>query len=67
MLFRIIGILVTSVIIMYLIRKLVESIINLSILLRKENHFDVTKQRKGIVLNKRTKKLEADNSLILPF
>lgn len=65
--FRIIGLVVTSIIIMYLIKKLVESIANLSILLRKGNYYDVSKQKDGIVYNKKTKKLEADQSLILPF
>lgn len=64
---RIIGLVVTSIIIMYLIKKLVESIANLSILLRKRNYYDVSKQKDGIVYNKKTKKLEADQSLILPF
>lgn len=64
---RILGIVVVTFIIMFLIKKLVENIINLSILLRKENYYDTSKQRKGIVLNKKTKRLEADNSLILPF
>lgn len=52
---------------MYLIKKLVENIANLSILLRKKNYYDVSKQKHGIVYNKKTKKLEADQSLILPF
>ena len=57
----------TSIFIMYLIKKLVENIANLSILLRKKNYYDVSKQKHGIVYNKKTKKLEADQSLILPF
>lgn len=64
---RIIGLVVTSIFIMYLIKKLVENIANLSILLRKKNYYDVSKQKHGIVYNKKTKKLEADQSLILPF
>ena len=64
---RIIGLVVTSIFIMYLIKKLVENIANLSVLLRKKNYYDVSKQKHGIVYNKKTKKLEADQSLILPF
>ena len=64
---RVIGLVVTSIFIMYLIKKLVENIANLSILLRKKNYYDVSKQKHGIVYNKKTKKLEADQSLILPF
>lgn len=64
---RLLGLVVTSIIIVYLFKKFVESICNLDVSLRKENHYDVSKQRNGIVLNKDTKRLEADQSLILPF
>lgn len=56
-----------AILVMFLIRKTIECIINLSVLLKKENYYDSTKQHQGIVFNKRKKKLEADNSLILPF
>lgn len=64
---RLLALVITSIIIVYLFKKFVESICNLDVSLRKENHYDVSKQRNGIVLNKDTKKLEADQSLILPF
>ena len=65
--FRILALVVTSIAIMFLAKKFVESVCNLSILLRKKNYYDVSKQRHGIVYNKKAKKLEADQSLILPF
>ena len=48
-------------------KKLIEGIINLSVILKKGNRFDVSKQKNGIVYNKKEKKLEADQSMILPF
>ena len=64
---RIIGIIVASIAAMYFMKKFVESVINLSVSLKKRNYYDKRLQHQGIVFNKRTKKLEADNSLILPF
>ena len=51
----------------FFIRKITESIVKLSVLLKKENYQDGTLKHEGMVINKKTKKLEADNSLILPF
>jgi uncharacterized membrane protein YqhA len=45
-------------------RKLMESIVNLWIALRHKNK---PPYHEGMVLNKKTGKLEADNSKILPF
>lgn len=67
MVLKIIALIVGTLFIMFFLKKIVESICNLSVLLRKKNYYDVTKQRHGIVINKKTKKLEADQSLILPF
>lgn len=67
MVLRIFALTVGAILIMFFLRKIVESVCNLSILLGKKNYYDVTKQRHGIVINKKTKKLEADQSLILPF
>lgn len=67
MILRILALVVISVVIMYLIKKFVESICNLNVSLRKKNYYDVSKQKHGIVYNKKKKKLEADQSLILPF
>ncbi len=49
------------------INKLIKSLLRISILLQKENYHDVTKQKNGIVYNTKTKKIEADQSLIFPF
>lgn len=56
-----------AILICFFIKKLTESIVNLSVLLKKENYYDGTLRHEGMVFNKKTKKLEADNSLILPF
>ncbi len=52
---------------MLVAKKLIEGIINYSIISKKENKHDVSKQRHGIVYNKKDRKLEADQSTILPF
>lgn len=67
MLLRILLIIFFAIIFCFFFRKLIESIINLFTLLDKKNYYNITMQHQGIVLNKKTKKLEADNSLILPF
>lgn len=67
MVLKIVALVVGTILIMFFLKKIMESICNLSVLLRKKNYYDVTKQRHGIVINKKTKKLEADQSLILPF
>ena len=61
------SLIILCVLAIYFFRKLMESLVNLYILSKKKNSHDLTKQRNGIVLNKKTKKLEADQSLILPF
>ena len=48
----------------YLARKLVENLVNLWIAIFHENK---PPYHEGMVLNKKTKKLEADNSKILPY
>ena len=53
--------------IMFFIKKLVESVINLIYLSKDKNFYDVSNQKHGVVLNKKTKRLEADQSVILPF
>lgn len=67
MVLKIIALVAGTIFIMFFLKKIVESFCNLSILLRKKNYYDVTKQRHGIVINKKKKKIEADQSLILPF
>jgi flagellar biogenesis protein FliO len=64
---KIIAVIALGVFAMYLLRRLAENIVKLNISLRKNNMYDVSKQKHSIVYNKRTGKLEADQSLILPF
>lgn len=63
---KILIIIALGVITMFFIKKFIESIFNL-IASREKNSYDLSRQREGIVLNKDTKRLEADQSLILPF
>jgi len=65
--FKVLAVVLLTIVIMFFIRKLVESVFNLTFMLRKKNLYDVSNQRHGIVLNNETKKLEADQSIILPF
>lgn len=64
---KILAIIILTIAIMFFTKKFVESIFNLIFMLKKKNWYDVSSQRHGIVLNNETKKLEADNSIILPF
>lgn len=64
---KILSIIILTIAIMFFTKKFVESIFNLIFILKKKNWYDVSNQRHGIVLNNETKKLESDNSIILPF
>jgi len=63
---RIMAIIILGIATTYFAKKFVESIYNF-IALGKKNYGDVTRQKHGIVFNKKTNKLEADQSLIVPF
>lgn len=63
----IIAIICAGVCTVIAVNKLIKSLLNITTLLQKENFHDGTKQKHGIVYNTKTKKLEADQSLILPF
>lgn len=65
--FKVLAVVLLTIAIMFFIKKLVESVINLSYLSKDKNLYDVSNQKHGVVLNKKTKKLEADQSVILPF
>ena len=67
MVIRILLITALIVVAMFLIKKFVEGTFNLMALWDSKGKYDVSKQRHGIVYNKKDKKLEADQSLILPF
>lgn len=64
---KVVAVVLLSILAMFLIKKLVEGVFNLKVVLKKDNPRDISKQRNGIVLNTKTKKLEADQSLTLPF
>ncbi len=66
-LLKVAAVVLLGILAMFLIKKLVEGVFNLKIVFKKDNLRDISKQRNGIVINTKTKKLEADQSLILPF
>lgn len=66
-LLKIIAMFIAAILVMYFIRKIIECCCNLSVLFDKKNYYDHTLRHESMVINKKTKKLEADQSLILPF
>ena len=58
---------IAAVIIVWTLIKIVEKIFNIKALVYASRNPDVTKQKHGIVYNKKTKRLEADQSPITPF
>lgn len=59
--------LVLTIVAVLCYNKIIKCIAKLNIKSKKEYRYDIAKQRNGIVYNKKTKKLEADQSIILPF
>lgn len=64
---NILFLVVAGVMLVFLIKKAIFIIYNIAELNDKRSCLDSSKQRHGIVFNKRTKQLEADQSVILPF
>ena len=62
-----IALVLLTIVAMICVKKIVEWLLNILIFSKKENRYNVAKQRNGIVYNKKTQKLEADQSIILPF
>lgn len=63
---RVLLIVFLGITVMFFTRKFIESVYN--VLASRKKHFhDSTRRHEGIVFNAKTGKLEADNSLILPF
>ena len=62
-----IALVLLTIVAMLCVKKIVECLLNILISSKKENRYNVAKQRNGIVYNKKTQKLEADQSIILPF
>lgn len=67
MIFKLIAVFILGLVLVFLLKKLTQCLINLSVLYKKDNALDISKQRDGIVYNTKSKKLEADQSIILPF
>lgn len=64
MLIKILVIICGAILTCFSITKFIKCVINLSVF---SNKNDNTLKHEGIVINKESKKLEADNSPILPF
>ena len=60
----IILLIAASVIVIYAARKVIEGVANLVIVLNRRKRPDLPVQRNGIVFNKKTGKLEADQTCI---
>lgn len=69
--YKIIAIVILSVVAMWLIKKLVESFFNISVLYKalKDVNHPSRRRSSGVVLNQKAKKLEASggDKIILPF
>lgn len=69
--YKIIAIVVLSIVAMWLIKKLIESLFNISMLFKalKDANHPSRRRSSGVVLNQETKKLEASggDKIILPF
>lgn len=65
--FTLFAIVALSCIAVFLIRSIVETGIDLRVAMKEGKAPDRSKQKHSIVYNKKTQKLEADQSLILPF
>ncbi len=65
--FVVLALIALSILIVFLVGKLVRHLINLSAILSNRNTTDVALRSHGVVYNKTKDKLEADQSLILPF
>lgn len=64
---KLIGIITLTVMALYCIKRIIIAILNLHALSQYRRTPDPINQRQGIVYNKRTNKLEADQSPILPY
>jgi hypothetical protein len=62
-----VSLILITIVASFCVKKIVESILNIQILSKKENYYNTARLQNGMVYNKKTKKLEADQSIILPF
>lgn len=65
--FVIMALIALCILIVFLVGKLVRHLLNLSAIISNKNTTDVSLRSHGVVYNETTDKLEADQSLILPF
>ena len=64
---QILLLILLAIIFMWAFKKLLESIFNFQTLMREKKHPGSVPRTAGMVLNKKTGKLEADSHPILPF
>ena len=64
---KLIGIIAFVILGVFSLKRLIFAILNLNALRQYKKHPDPISQRHGIIYNKRTGKLEADQSPILPY
>lgn len=64
---KLIGIIAFVILGVFSLKRLFFAILNLNALRQYKKHPDPMNQRHGIVYNRKTKKLEADQSPILPY
>lgn len=64
---RLIGIIVLAMLAVFCLRRIVYAILNIRALNAYRHDANPLNQHQGIVLNKKTRKLEADQSPVLPF
>ena len=63
----IVFLIVTSVFVIHASRRIIEGIANLVVIFKRRRHTDLPVQSNGIVFNKKTGKLEADQTCVMPF
>lgn len=65
--FAVMALIALCISIVFLVGKLVRHLLNLSAIISNKNTTDVSLRSHGVVYNEAKDKLEADQSLILPF
>ena len=63
----IVLLIVASVLVIHASRRIIEGIANLVVVFKSRRHIDLPVQRNGIVFNKKTGKLEADQTYVMTF
>ena len=63
----IVLLIVASVLAIHASRRIIEGIANLVVVFKRRRHTDLPVKRNGIVFNKKTGKLESDQTCVMPF